>query len=138
MAIHAYFTAAAILLGASAGGTVSVLPRDRTSLIATHEAISKATLAHVEAFIDACESARKPQNRSTATEPNERLGRTKSSPETAQMTLPFLFVASKSGSVFHRPDCRWAQNISGDNRLSYKTREEALQTGKRPCKSCKP
>jgi len=50
----------------------------------------------------------------------------------------YSFVASKSASVFHRSDCRWAQNISVDNRLGYKTREEAIQAGKRPCKSCKP
>lgn len=50
----------------------------------------------------------------------------------------YSFVASKNGSVFHRSDCRWAQNISGDNRIGYKTREEAIQAGKRPCKSCKP
>jgi hypothetical protein len=50
----------------------------------------------------------------------------------------YPFVASKNGSVFHRPDCRWAQNISDENLVGYNTREEALHAGKRPCKSCKP
>jgi len=255
MANHAYLTAAAILLGASVGGTMDVLPRDGTLLIATYEAlagvetlcvalvsqetpqveklvdtptlrtqivaklreagikymegeagscprlvvqiegvavpdcdkcvcrvqtsmnrvvtftarrdlqveaevwrlrpvmkvvagseagevIAKAVLAQVEVFIDAHKSARKPQSHSTAAEPNapgsEGPGQAKPSPQNLQTDSQFPFVASKSASVFHRPDCRWAQNISGDNRVGYKTREEAVQAGKRPCKSCKP
>jgi hypothetical protein len=106
------------------------------------EVIAKAVLAQVETFIDACESARKLPNRVTAAEPNMpgpgSLGRAKSSPQNLDAASQFPFVASKSASVFHRPDCRWAQNIGGDNRLGYKTREEAVQAGKRPCKSCKP
>ena len=106
------------------------------------EVITKAVLAQVEAFIDACRSARKPQNRATVAEPNvtgsESTSRTKPSPQNPPAASASPFVASKSGSVFHRPECRWAQNISGDNRLSYKTREEAVQAGKRPCKTCKP
>jgi hypothetical protein len=50
----------------------------------------------------------------------------------------YPFVASRSGEVFHRSDCRWAQNISAGNLVGYETREEALRAGKRPCKSCKP
>jgi hypothetical protein len=59
-------------------------------------------------------------------------------PRSTASASQYSFVASNSGSVFHRPDCRWAQSISGDNRVGYKTREEAVQAGKRPCKSCKP
>jgi hypothetical protein len=50
----------------------------------------------------------------------------------------YPFVASKSGSVYHRSDCRLARNISIGNRLGYSSREEAEQAGKKPCKSCKP
>lgn len=106
------------------------------------EVIAKAVLAQVEVFIDAYKSARKLQNHSTAAEPSRpgsgSLSQAKPSPQNLQTDSQFPFVASKSASVFHRPDCRWAQNISGDNRLGYKTREEAAQAGKRPCKSCKP
>jgi hypothetical protein len=104
--------------------------------------IADAVLAQVEAFIDACQSARKLQTRLTSSEPNTPASgapsRAKSSSQDPQTASQLPFVASKSASVFHRPDCRWAQNISGDNRLSYKTREEAVQASKRPCKSCKP
>ncbi len=48
------------------------------------------------------------------------------------------FVASKSSDVFHKSDCRWAQNISTDNIVKYESRKEAIEAGKRPCKWCKP
>ncbi|UCC96759.1 MAG: hypothetical protein JSW66_13045 [Phycisphaerales bacterium] len=48
------------------------------------------------------------------------------------------FVASKSSTVFHKPDCRWAKNISAANLVTYRSRDEAAKDGKRPCKSCKP
>jgi len=106
------------------------------------EVIAKAVLAQVEAFIDAHQSVRKLQDRVAVAEPNTpgsaSLSRAKSSPQNLQAASQFPFVASKSASVFHRPDCRWARNISTDNLLRYKTREEAMQAGKRPCKSCKP
>ncbi|MBN2181794.1 MAG: hypothetical protein JW715_07750 [Sedimentisphaerales bacterium] len=49
-----------------------------------------------------------------------------------------VYVASKNSEVFHKPGCRWAQNISGENRLTYNSRDEAINAGKRPCKSCNP
>ncbi|MHC4225847.1 MAG: Ada metal-binding domain-containing protein [Planctomycetota bacterium] len=48
------------------------------------------------------------------------------------------FVASKASGVFHRPDCRWALNISEENLVSFKSRNEAANSGKRPCKTCNP
>ena len=48
------------------------------------------------------------------------------------------YVASTSSSVFHKPDCRWAQNISPTNLVTYKSKDEAIKDGKKPCKSCKP
>jgi methylphosphotriester-DNA--protein-cysteine methyltransferase len=48
------------------------------------------------------------------------------------------YVASKNSAVFHKPDCRWAKNISAGNLVGYSSREEATNSGKRPCKTCKP
>lgn len=108
----------------------------------TGEVIAKAALMQVEAFIGTYKATRELQDRAKPVEPNvpgsASVGQSKSSPQNLQAVSQFPFVASKSGLVFHRPDCRWAQNISGDNRLGYKTRDEALRSGKRPCKSCKP
>ena len=48
------------------------------------------------------------------------------------------YVASKNSNIFHKPDCRWAQNISKRNLVTYKSRDEAIKAGKRPCKTCNP
>jgi hypothetical protein len=60
-------------------------------------------------------------------------------PDRAVPTISgYPFVSSRSSPIFHRPDCRWAQDIAGDNRVGYKSRQEAVQAGKQPCKTCKP
>lgn len=49
-----------------------------------------------------------------------------------------LFVGSKSGKVFHLSSCRWSDGISQQNIENYTSRQEAIDRGKRPCKTCKP
>ncbi len=48
------------------------------------------------------------------------------------------YIASKNSKVFHKPDCRWVKRISAKNLVGYNSREESIQAGKRPCKTCKP
>jgi micrococcal nuclease len=50
------------------------------------------------------------------------------------------YVASKHsrGLVFHRPDCQWAKKISKDNLIRFETRDQALDLGYSPCRTCKP
>jgi len=48
------------------------------------------------------------------------------------------YVASAIREPFHRPECKWAQRISPENLQTFKTREEAIKAGHRPCKVCKP
>jgi len=93
------------------------------------EAVTDAVLTQAEVFAAACKAARR-LHETVAAQTAEGTG----DAQAAQQT----FVASKSSSVFHRADCRWAQNIAEHNRLTYSTREAALADGKRPCKSCKP
>jgi hypothetical protein len=52
--------------------------------------------------------------------------------------VEYKFVSSSNSNVFHKPGCRWAQNISKENLVIYKSREEAIKAGKRPCKTCNP
>ncbi|OHB62068.1 MAG: hypothetical protein A2167_03565 [Planctomycetes bacterium RBG_13_46_10] len=47
-------------------------------------------------------------------------------------------VASKNSGIFHKPDCRWAKNISPSNLVNYGNRDEAIKDGKKPCGTCKP
>jgi len=48
------------------------------------------------------------------------------------------YIASKSSNIFHKPDCRWAMNISEGNLVTYTSKDEAIKAGKRPCKTCNP
>lgn len=48
------------------------------------------------------------------------------------------YVATKNSKVFHRPDCKWAKRISPKNLIGFKSREEAIKSGRRPCRSCGP
>jgi endonuclease YncB( thermonuclease family) len=59
-------------------------------------------------------------------------------PASAQGDAParFPFCASSEGRVFHRADCPQAQHISPANFEGYRSMEEALATGRRPCSQC--
>ncbi|MDD5222454.1 MAG: thermonuclease family protein [bacterium] len=48
------------------------------------------------------------------------------------------FVASRNSDKFHRPDCKWAMKISDRNLIKFKTREEAIKAGLKPCGVCRP
>ena len=48
------------------------------------------------------------------------------------------FIASKNSKIFHRPTCRFARVISQKNVIKFETREQALQSGRRPGKTCTP
>ena len=48
------------------------------------------------------------------------------------------FVASKTSKVYHRPDCRFVKQMEPSKSLTFRTRQEAEQNGRRPCKTCNP
>jgi micrococcal nuclease len=50
----------------------------------------------------------------------------------------YQYVGSKASKKFHRLTCPWAQKISEENRVYFKTRDEALKQGFVPCKVCNP
>jgi hypothetical protein len=50
----------------------------------------------------------------------------------------YSYVASKNSKVFHKPGCTWVKRIAPENLVYYKTREDAINDGKRPCKTCEP
>ena len=57
--------------------------------------------------------------------------------ETAEQTK-VAYVASAIREPFHRPGCKWAVKISSANLQTFKTRDEAIKAGHRPCKVCRP
>ena len=56
--------------------------------------------------------------------------------------LPLLaapqYIASRMRQPFHHISCRWAQQIVSSNAIYYETRDEAIDDGHRPCKTCHP
>ena len=106
------------------------------------EAIVATAVIQTEAFIGAYQAARRLQphvgESGQDTPASHGVARQDLEHAAKAAVQAYPFVASRSSKVFHRADCRWAQNIAEHNRVRYRTREEALQDGKRPCKSCKP
>ena len=48
------------------------------------------------------------------------------------------FVASISRPVFHRPECSWIKATGAKHKIFFSSAQEAINTGRRPCKSCNP
>jgi hypothetical protein len=58
--------------------------------------------------------------------------------EQAGQQVEYEYVASKNSKVFHKKDCRAAARISSENLIGFSTRDEAIKSGRRPCKICNP
>jgi len=106
------------------------------------EAVSAAVLIQTDAFVAACKAAGGTSSSSPRVKQGSSappvVGQGPLSPKGPQAASGYAFVSATSSQVFHRPDCRWAQNIASGNLVGYKSRPEAVQAGKRPCKTCKP
>jgi endonuclease YncB( thermonuclease family) len=48
------------------------------------------------------------------------------------------YLASKNSKVFHRKTCRQGATISKKNIVRFENKNAVIQTGRRPCKICKP
>lgn len=53
-------------------------------------------------------------------------------------TQEYKYAASKKSEVFHYISCSYVASIKPENLILFKTREEAIASGRRPCKKCKP
>jgi len=103
--------------------------------------MTEVVLGQIKAFIRAYRIAN-PLGQSFSNTGMSETGSTSlGNPNEIDSRLPSIeygYVASSSSDIFHKPDCRWAKNISPENLVTYKTREQAVKAGKRPCKWCKP
>lgn len=102
--------------------------------------VTDVVLKQIDTFIQAYKAANPPDSKISDTENNIVMNipedQAKSNVDMA--AAKYNYVASKNSGVFHKSSCRWTQNISEDNRVTYSSRDEALKAGKRPCKSCNP
>ena len=53
-------------------------------------------------------------------------------------TQEYKYAASKKSEVFHYINCFYVARIKPENLILFKTREEAIASGRRPCKKCCP
>jgi hypothetical protein len=104
--------------------------------------VSDIVRQQVKAFVIACSVAgptdKKPAEVPTKPSALRKAEASQTGRSDKQPDAGVKFVASKNGQVFHRADCQFATKISSQNLVTYATREEAIQAGKRPCKSCNP
>lgn len=48
------------------------------------------------------------------------------------------YIASKTSKIFHRTGCSHAKRIDPARSVYFSTRQEAIQSGRQPCKTCDP
>jgi pSer/pThr/pTyr-binding forkhead associated (FHA) protein len=48
------------------------------------------------------------------------------------------FIASIMAPSFHTGACDWVKAISDKRKIYFSTREDAIESGRKPCKLCKP
>ena len=61
-----------------------------------------------------------------------------SAPVVKTETQGYKYAASKDSEVFHYISCSYVSKIKPENLILFKTREEAIDSDRRPCKRCKP
>jgi micrococcal nuclease len=49
-----------------------------------------------------------------------------------------VYIGNRNSKIFHLPNCSSVGKMSEKNRVSIKTREDAIKEGFSPCKTCSP
>jgi len=108
-----------------------------------NDAITRAAMRQVELFINAHHIAViKPAEHTDANAPKQLAGSSLTPLPAAAAkpaaATPQMYIASKSSKVFHLSSCAAAKTISSENLVTFVSRNEALASGRRPCKKCNP
>lgn len=58
----------------------------------------------------------------------------------AAMSVVFAanYVGNANSKIFHYADCKWVGKMSFENQILFNSRDEAINSGYRPCKKCSP
>ena len=48
------------------------------------------------------------------------------------------YIGNKNSHVFHTPDCSGVKNMNEKNKVTFESREAAVEAGYKPCSSCNP
>jgi hypothetical protein len=98
-----------------------------------NDAIFTAVMRHAEAFVKAWEAAQ-PKRTADTGDAKSRVG----TGSVAQAGTEQKYVASKNSKVFHIVNCSSAKTISTQNLVTFGSKDDALASGKQPCKKCNP
>jgi methylphosphotriester-DNA--protein-cysteine methyltransferase len=52
--------------------------------------------------------------------------------------IPGLYAGWRPGKIFGRLDCKSGLRMKKENRVFFLTYQDAIDSGYRPCKNCKP
>ncbi len=104
--------------------------------------VTDVVLEQVKGFINIYKATNPPDTKPSDADINEtassKIPTKQVEKDENSAAVEYRYVASKSSNVFHKPECRWARNISQENLVKYKSKDEAIKAGKRPCKTCNP
>ena len=101
-------------------------------------AVTEAALGQVDTFIDCWDAADSEPTSPAAGASRHPVTGKRHEPVIKVAPAEITYVASKRSKVFHRADCPSGKAIAPKNLVSYRTRQQALADGKRPCKRCNP
>jgi len=60
---------------------------------------------------------------------------TKTTSVSSQSTS-ITYVGSKNSDKYHKPNCRWAENIKNSNKITFSSESAARAKGYTACKTC--
>lgn len=67
---------------------------------------------------------------------NNQTNSAKEKQQTASENI--TWVASSDSKIFHKSTCSFAKRLKPGTAIKFPTRRKAIETGRRPCKTCKP
>jgi hypothetical protein len=111
------------------------------------KAVRRATLRQVDEFISAWKTTQVKPSAKSADGNKDGAGQNpalESAKDRGLRTSPATeapketCVASKNSKVFHKSECSTAKTISGENLITFASKEQALGSGRRPCRKCNP
>ena len=71
-------------------------------------------------------------------QPQQGTTRSTSQAEIKAHQVKVAYIASKTSKIFHRVRCSHAKRINPAKAITFSTRNEAIKTGRKPCKTCNP
>jgi len=100
--------------------------------------VTEVVFEQIDVFIEAWRAANATDKQPSDANEINIIPKEQIKPTVKEAVSEYKYVASKNSKVFHKSTCTWANRIAPKNLVHYKSREDAINDGKRPCKQCEP